>query len=491
MAIHKFLALDFGAESGRAILGIIEKDTITLEEIHRFANRQVKIHGRIYWDILYLFDELKKGLSLAAHLGHQDIQSIGVDTWGVDYGFIDSAGQLVGNPVAYRDERTNGMMEKAFKKISREEIYQHTGIQFMQLNTIFQLFSYYQENNPQIKISDRLILLPDLFTYLLTGKVISEYTMASTTQLLDARTKTWAKPIFKKLGIPVNIMPPINHPGSVVGPLVEDIAAETGIGTVKVVLPAGHDTACAVAAVPANGDNWAYLSSGTWSLLGVEIDQPIINEISLEYGFTNEGGVNNTIRLLKNTMGLWLLQQCRKSWANSGRQYDYDELSRLAKESEPFRSIINPDHEGFLNPMDMPAAINQYCKENSQPVPQTVGQYVRLIFESLAFKYRWIIERLNNVLNNPVEVIHIVGGGSQNAMINQFTANATGLTVKAGPVEATAIGNIMMQAIAGGVISSVEEGRKMVSGSFPVTTFEPQNHSLWEEHYKKVEKLLS
>ncbi len=488
--MHKFLAFDFGAESGRAILGTIENGALKLQEIHRFINRQVKIHGRIYWDILYLFDELKKGLKIAAKQGHTDIRSIGVDTWGVDYGFIDSAGQLVGNPVAYRDERTNGMMEKAFEKISKEEIYRHTGIQFMQLNTIFQLFSYYQENNPQIKVSDRLILLPDLFSYFLTGKVIAEYTMASTTQLLDAKSKTWAKPIFDKLGIPIEIMPPVSEPATLIAPLKKDIAAETGIGEVPVVAPAGHDTACAVAAVPASDRNWAYLSSGTWSLLGVETGEPIINERMLEYGFTNEGGVNNTIRLLKNTMGLWLLQRCRKSWADDGREYGYDELVRLAEEAEPFRSIINPDDPSFLNPPDMPKAIRQFCRNSGQPEPQTSGQFVRVIFESLALKYRIIIERLNNVLDNPIEILHIVGGGSQNPMLNQFAANATRLTVKAGPVEATALGNVMMQAIAAGALKSVEEGRKLVSRSFPVTTFEPRNQELWEQQYKRALKLF-
>ncbi len=490
IVMQKFLAFDFGAESGRAMLGTIENDKIVLREIHRFMNRQVKIHGRIYWDILYLFDELKKGLKIAAQQEHGEIRSVAIDTWGVDYAFIDSAGRLLANPVAYRDERTNGMMEKVFKKVSKKEIYRHTGIQFMQLNTLFQLFSYYGENNPQIKVSERLIMLPDLFSYFLTGKVFAEYTIASTTQLLDARSKTWAKPLFKKLGIPVEIMPTVIEPTSVIGVVDKEIAEETAIGAVSVVAAAGHDTACAVAAVPADSENWAYLSSGTWSLLGVEIKEPIINDLTLQYGFTNEGGVNGTIRLLKNTMGLWLLQRCRKSWTDEGNEFDYDELVRLAAEAEPFRSIINPDDAGFLNPPDMPAAIQAFCKHSNQPLPQTVGQYVRLIFESLALKYRGIIERLNGVLEKPIEVLHIVGGGSQNEMLNQFAANATGLTVKAGPVEATALGNVMMQAIAGGAIAGAEEGRKIIARSFPVKTFYPQDRNIWEKKYKKVENLF-
>jgi rhamnulokinase len=486
MCKSKYLAADFGAESGRVIIGTLDNNIISLEEIHRFSNHQIMVQGRIYWDLLALFSELKKGLTAAAKTGHQDIRSIGIDTWGVDFGLIDHQGRLIGNPVCYRDSRTDGMMERTFKKISREKIYNLTGIQFMQLNTIFQLVSMVEEKNPQLQIADKLLFMPDLFNYLLTGKIVAEYSIASTSQLLNSETKFWEDEIFNKLNLPKNVMPEVVEPGSLVGQLLDDVAAEVGLNPVNVIAPAGHDTACAVAAVPAESGNWAYLSSGTWSLLGIESKKPIVNKESYKYGFTNEGGVDNTIRFLKNIMGMWLLEHSRRSWKKAGLMTDYDNLLNQASNVIPFQSIVNPDDPSFLNPPDMPEAIAGFCNKTGQNIPKTEGEFVRCILESLAFKYRFVIEMINSMRPIKVERLHIVGGGSQNKMLNQFIANATGIPISAGPIEGTAIGNIMMQAIADGKIKNINEGRKLVGSSFPVEHFEPQETESWDHHYQKI-----
>lgn len=490
MSDVKFLAFDLGAESGRAMLGILNGEKIRLEEIHRFPNRQVEVLGHIYWDVLRLFDEVKKGLYLAANGGHGDLSGIGVDTWGVDFGLVGENDDLLGNPVAYRDKRTDGMMEKAFERISKEKIYAQTGIQFLQLNTLYQLLSMALSENPILKMSQHLLFMPDLFNFFLTGEKCSEYTIASTSQLLNARTKAWEEELFSMLGLPLGIMQPIVEPGTVVGPLLKDVARESGMPAVDVIAPACHDTACAVAAVPAQSNNWAYLSSGTWSLVGIEIDAPIIEEGSLEFNFTNEGGVGNTIRFLRNTMGLWLLQRCRKQWEQEGVSLSYDDLIRLAEDASPFRCIVNPDDTSFLNPQNMPAAIAAFCKKTDQPVPQSRGEFIRCILESLALKYRFILEKIATLRGEPIELLHIVGGGSRNEMLNQFSADATGLPVVAGPVEATAIGNVLVQAMAKKCISGVSEGRRIVARSFPLKTYEPRNGEAWDESYERVKSMF-
>lgn len=487
----KYLAFDFGAASGRAILGIVSRDKLELEEIHRFPNQPITIFRHMYWNILTLFDELKKGLALVAQKGHRDLAGIGVDTWGVDFGFVGKDDTLLGNPVAYRDKRTDGMMEKAFGKLARQEIYTLTGIQFLKLNTLYQLFSMVQSNSPLLGIAQNLLFMPDLFNYLMTGEKCSEYTIASTSQLLNARTKKWEQNLFSKLNLPYSIMAPIVAPGTVLGLLSKDLSDETGLSRVEVIAPACHDTAGAVAAVPAQSDDWAYLSSGTWSLIGIEVEEPIINEESLNNNFTNEGGADHKIRFLRNTMGLWLLQQVRKTWERQGESVSYDDMISIAEKAPPFKCIIDPDDALFLNPPDMPAAIAEYCRKNQQPIPENRGEVVRSILESLALKYRFIIEKINAMRNRPVETLHIVGGGSQNEMLNQFSANATGLPVIAGPAEATATGNILIQAMAKKELDSLQQGRELVARSFPMKRYEPQDQERWNEVYEKVKGMFS
>jgi len=491
MSAAKFLAFDFGAESGRVILGRLDRSKIRLEEIHRFPNRQIKVFDHIYWDIHYLFDELKQGLMKTGNLGHKNLSGIGVDTWGVDFGFLGKGNQLLGNPYCYRDSRTKGMMERAFNLMSKDEIYKYTGIQFMQLNSIFQLLSIVETQSISLSVIEKLLFMPDLFNFFMTGEKLSEYSIASTSQLLNAKDKTWEPAIFEKLNLPIKIMAPVIQPGSVIAKILPEITEETGIQAVDVIAPACHDTASAVAAVPAQLSNWAYLSSGTWSLVGIEVKTPIINENSLKHNFTNEGGINQTIRFLRNTMGLWLLQKCSLSWRQNGEELTYAEITNMAKKATPFKCIVNPDDLTFLNPPDMPTAILDFCKKTNQPYPESKGEFARCIFESLALKYRYILELINSMRGETIEVLHIVGGGSQNELLNQFTANSTGLEVIAGPIEATALGNIIVQAIAKKELGSLQEGRGLVANSFTLKRYEPEKQELWNDIYQKSISLFS
>ncbi len=486
----KFLAFDFGAESGRGILGLLSNGRLDLEIIHRFNNPQIKIFSNIYWDILYLFNELKKTLIMAAKRERAPLSGIGVDTWGVDFGLLDKNDRLLGFPFSYRDSRTDGIMEKTFKIISKEKIYESTGIQFMQLNTIFQLMSMVDSRDPLLNNAKTLLFMPDLFNFLMTGEKFSEYTIASTSQLLNARNRSWEKNIFDALNIPSIIMAPIVKPGTIVGKLVSEIVEETGITPVDVIAPACHDTASAVAAIPVQSENWIYISSGTWSLIGVETKEPIINSLSLKNNFTNEGGVNDSIRLLRNTMGLWLLQQCRKKWKLDGKNFDYSELVKMAHNAPSFKCIIDPDDSSFLNPSDMPKAIVEFCRRTGQDTPERIGEFVRCILESLALKYRYIIEKLCAILPKTIDTIHIVGGGSQNEMLNQFTSNASGIPVIAGPSEATAAGNILIQAMAKKEIGSLREGREIIASSFPLKRYKPEEHDLWSEKFENVKRFF-
>jgi rhamnulokinase len=483
---NKYLAFDLGAESGRAMLGTIAKDKLQLEELHRFPNVQIEQSGHIRWDARYLFDELKKGLALAAKQGHADLVSVGVDTWGVDFGLLDKRDMLVDNPVVYRDARTNGMVDRAFKALPVEELYGLTGIQIMQINTIFQLFSLVEGKDPSLAKATTLLFMPDLFGFLLTGEKTAEYTIASTSQLMNARTKTWAFEVFEKLHLPRTIVNQVTMPGSRLGKLLPDVADEVGLSNVEVISSGGHDTACAVGAVPASSDNWAYISSGTWSLVGVEVNEPILDELARQNNFTNEGGINGKIRFLRNTMGLWLLQRCQREWAESGDDLDYAGLVRIARDARAFQCIVNPDDPAFLNPDSMLTAIADYCKRTNQPVPQTRGGFVRTILESLALKYRYIIGMIDDMRDRAVETIHIVGGGTKNRLLNQFTADATGLTVIAGPVEATAMGNIISQAIAHREIADFGEGRRLVLNSTSPETYTPRDYGKWTEVYQRV-----
>jgi rhamnulokinase len=484
MSSAKYLAIDFGASSGRAILGSISNKGISLEEIHRFSNQPVNLLGHIYWDFPYLFDELKNGIAKTTKKGIKNISGIGVDTWGVDFGLISKDNQLLGNPFAYRDSRTDGIMARAFELMPKEEIYKHTGLQFLQFNSIFQLFSMVEENNSLLKISDRLLFMPDLFNFFLTGERVSEYTIASTSQLLNAEKKVWEKTIFDRLNLPIEIMPEVIEPGSIIGKILPEIKEDTGISDADIIAPACHDTGSAVLAVPATTKNWAYLSSGTWSLMGIEADQPIISTDTLNNNFTNEGGANNKIRFLKNAAGLWLLQRCQHAWKEEKISCLHEDLINQAKDATPFKCFVNPDDASFLNPPDMPKAIVDYCVRTGQKPPQSVGEFVRCIIESLAFKYRYLLDKINLLKGEPIETLHIVGGGSLNTMLNQFTSNATAIRVIAGPAEATALGNIIIQAIAKGELNSVEEGRELISRSTELIEYFPEEKETWEEKYQ-------
>ena len=486
---EKFLAFDFGASSGRAVLGTLENDRLALEEIHRFTNGPIAVRGTLYWDVLRLFDEMQQAMSLYAHNHGRELSGIGVDTWGVDFGLLSKNGALLSNPVHYRDKRTDGMMEEVFKIVQREEVYNQTGIQFMQLNTLFQLFSMVLNKSPILEVADRLLMMPDLFNYFLTGSKSAEFTEATTSQFYNPRSGAWAMSLLEGLGIPTKIMPEIVPPGTILGKLSSHIAEEIGLGQVNVVAPACHDTGSAVAAVPAEEDvNWAYLSSGTWSLIGIEVKEPIINEQSLQFNFTNEGGVGGTYRFLRNVAGLWLVQECRRIWERSGQSLSYQQLVNLAAEAKPFIAFVDPDHNSFLNPPDMPAAIIAFCEQTGQSTPATQGEIIRCALESLALKYRAVLEMISQI-RGPIKTLHIVGGGTQNTLLCQFTANATNVPVIAGPVEATAIGNIMVQAIALGCLPSIAEGRKMIRQSFDLVKYQPQEQDAWDEAYQRFMKI--
>ncbi|MBI5394716.1 MAG: rhamnulokinase [Verrucomicrobia bacterium] len=483
-ATQKFLAFDLGAESGRGVLGHFDGATLKLEDIHRFPNGGVRCGGTLYWNTFRLWAELKHACALAAKQGHGDLAGIGVDTWGVDFGLLDKDGELIGPPVCYRDARNAPAMAAALRKIPRKTIYASTGLQFMQFNTLYQLHALARKKSPQLAGAATFLMMPDLFNYWFTGRKACEYSIASTSQFLNARKRTWDTALLKRLGIPARILPKIVQPGTVLGPLRKSVQAETGLGPVPVIAPGCHDTASAVAAVPARGRDHVYISSGTWSLMGAELDEPLINDMTAGYNFTNEGGVCRTIRFLKNIMGLWLVQECRRSWERAGEPLHYGQIMEMAMQARPLASIVEPDHHEFLAPADMPAAIQGFCKRTGQPVPQDKGAIARCAFESLALKYRWTLERVEECRSRKVSVIHIVGGGTQNTLLNQLTADATGRAVITGPIEATAIGNILMQAVARKAVGSLDQAREVVRNSFPVTTYEPsRDRAAWDDAY--------
>lgn len=485
-----YIAVDLGAGSGRVIMGTIEKK-LELEECHRFPNRQIKAGPYYHWDVLNLFCEIKTGLQKAKQLACAPIAGIGVDSWGVDFALLDQKGMLISNPVCYRDARTDGIMQKTFERLSAKSIYESTGLQFMQINTLFQLVSMLDTQPMLFKAADTLLMMPDLFNYLLTGEKMAEYTIASTSQLLNARTRSWDESLFQPLDLPFDIMPEITLPGNVLAPLLPDLQSEIGLKGIDVINSAGHDTACAVAAVPGQGDNWAYLSSGTWSLIGIEVSEPVINHASLDHNFTNEGGVDKKIRFLKNVMGMWLLEGCIKQWKKMDESITYEQLIKKAKAAAPFKAVINPDDHSFLNPFDMVKTIQAFCRNSGQPVPHSPGMTTRIILESLALRYRWVLEKIQQVQNRKIDTLHIVGGGSQNDLLNQFTANATGCQVVAGPAEATAAGNILMQAIAGDDIDSVQTGRNIIASSYSLKRFSPENSTEWDRAYENALTILN
>ena len=483
-----YLAFDLGAESGRAMLGHVENGRLSLRELHRFPNRMVPLHGHLYWDLLHLFAEIQHALHLA---GREKIAlaGIGVDTWGVDFGLLDRDGHLLANPLTYRDHRTGGMIEKVLAKMPAADIYRHTGIQFSPINTLYQLYALVESASPLLDIAARLLFIPDLVNFMLTGRQVSEFTFATTSQLFNPQRRAWADPIFSRLGLPRHLMAEIVEPGTILAPLRGEPAKASGLASAPVIAVGCHDTASAVAAVPTTSENWAYLSSGTWSLLGVEALAPVINERSLQMNFTNEGGVAGTIRLLKNIMGLWLLQECRQQWRREGREYDYAQLAALAESAAPFRAFVNPDAPVFLNPDNMPQAIADFCRQTQQSLPQSDGEFVRCILESLALQYRRVLEMAEELQGKKVEVLHIVGGGSQNTLLNQFTADAIGKPVVAGPAEATALGNIVVQAITIGEFRNLAEARQAIRNSFALQEFLPRDSAPWNDAYRQFMKL--
>ncbi len=489
MESHDFLAFDLGAESGRTILGRLESSRIVTRELTRFPNAPIPVLGHLHWNIYSLFEEIKKGMKTCLDAAKVRPESLAVDTWGVDFGLLAPDGSILGLPYAYRDSRTKGAMEQYFSRIPREKVYELTGIQFLVFNTLFQVFSMVRDGSPLLASTSALLFMPDLFTYLLTGERASEFTIASTSQLFSLRNSSWSEPLFEALGIPSSIMQDALTPGTVIGPLSQDIAAEMGLDETLVVATASHDTAAAIAAIPASGEDWAYISSGTWSLMGIETVQPIINRQALEANFTNEGGVGGTVRFLKNIAGLWLLQQCRKEWSG-GSALSYEELTRVAREAAPFKAMIDPDWKDFLNPVSMPEAIRRYCHQTGQAVPATPLETVRCILESLALKYRFTLDQLRRLAPVKIARIHVIGGGAQNELLCQFTADATGLPVTAGPAEATAIGNIMVQALAFGYVRSLADIRSIVQNSVDVKTFEPARTGDWDTAFERYQNLL-
>ncbi len=490
--VYKFLAFDFGASSGRAMLAKFDGKTIQLEEKHRFSHDPVNINGSLYWDALRLFFEIKQGILNCAHSGDGDIDAIGIDTWGVDYGLLDKNDKLLSNPYHYRDTRTDGMYDKAFAVVPKEEIFNETGIAFNWFNTLYQLLASKLDDDSALKEAKTMLFMPDLFNFFLTGKKRTEYTIASTSQMFDSRTYDWAYGLLDKLGIKTDMFADMVYPGEIIGTLKPELAEELGVGEIPVVAVASHDTGSAVASVPVIDEkDFIYISSGTWSLMGVELDAPNVTEDAMKYNFTNEGGVNKSIRFLKNIMGLWLIQECRRQWQREGTLLSFDELEREAREAEPFASLIDPDYPAFQTPGNMPRRIREYCEKTGQKVPETTGAIIRTIAESLAFRYRSTVEGMEDVTGKKYNVINIVGGGIKDKMICQFTANATNRTVSTGPVEATSIGNIIVQGIAMGAIKDLKEGRQIVRNSFDITEYKPENTTAWDEAYAKWKNIVS
>ncbi|MDX1357617.1 MAG: rhamnulokinase family protein [Clostridia bacterium] len=479
----KVLGFDYGASSGRAMLGIFDGEKVTLEEVHRFSNDPVNINGTMYWDVLRLFHELKTGIIECRKKGHGDISSIAVDTWGVDFGLLDKEGRLLENPVHYRDSRTDGMIDAACEVVPREEIYRRTGIQFMQFNTLYQLYSLSKNRPDLLERADKMLFMPDLLNYFLTGSMHSEYSIASTAQMLDINTGDWDRELLDKLGIPHHFLADIIDGGTVVGMLKDEICDEVQIDPVPVISVAAHDTGSAVISAPAETDNFAFLSSGTWSLLGTELKKPIVSDMAAELEYSNEGGFNRTIRFLKNIMGLWIYQDCRRQWNREGKVMSFDELEFAACEAEPFRSLIDPDNDIFYHHGHMPENVQEFCKNTGQLIPETKPQMVKCIMESLALKYRYVFEGLEKVVGREIPKLHIVGGGCKNIMLSQFAANALGKTITTGPIEATSTGNIMAQLIALKHLSGMEEARKVIRNSFEIKEWEPQDVEKWDEVY--------
>ena len=484
-----FFAIDLGATSGRTIIGTLANGKFSLEELTRFDNNLIQTGGSFYWDIYALYFEIIKGLKLAAQR-QIPVTSIGIDTWGVDFVFIGKDGAIMRNPRAYRDPHTFGMMEEYFEKcVDKKKVYDITGIQFMNFNSLFQLYALQRNDDSALPQTDKVLFVPDCLSYMLTGKMVCEYTIASTSQILDPKTKELDEFLLASVGLSRDKFGPMVNPATVIGTLTPEVQEMTGQGEVPVVAVAGHDTASAVAAVPASDEHFAYLSSGTWSLMGIETKDAVINDKSFEYNFTNEGGIEGTTRFLKNICGMWLYERCRKEWTDAPKSHS--ELQAKAMEVKPFQSLINPDDPSFANPASMVEAIKEYCRNTGQHVPEGYAEICRCIFDSLALRYRQVFTWLKEFATFPIEKLHIIGGGSLNAYLNQFTANSTGVEVLAGPQEGTAIGNIMLQAKACGAVSDIWEMRKIIAESIEMKRFVPQDKQMWDDAYQHYLEVVS
>lgn len=484
----RVLAFDFGASSGRAIIGCFDGDKITLEEVHRFSNDPVSVGGTVYWDVLRLFYEIKQGIIKAKIAGGFD--SIGIDTWGVDFGLIDSEGKLMENPVHYRDARTVGLVDEAFKTMPKEKLYGITGIQFMELNTLFQLISLKKYRPWMLERADKMLFMPDLFGYMLTGKMCAEYSIASTSQLIDLDKKTWSKEILDAFGIKESVFAPLVQPGTVLGELSKEVCEECGVDPVPVISVCGHDTQSAITSVPCEDGDFAFLSSGTWSLFGTELDKPIVNETSMNINITNEGGFDGSTGFLKNIIGLWLIQESRRQWKREGKEYSYADLEKLALAAEPFKCFIDPDTPEFVPHGNIPERVREFCRKTGQYVPETVGEIMRCIYESLAMKYRLTFEKLRECTERDYPVIHVIGGGTKDGLLCQMTANSCDRTVKAGPIEATVMGNVAVQLMSDGSVKNIGQARKIVADSSELKTFEPKDTDKWAGAYEDFLKII-
>jgi rhamnulokinase len=489
MKNKSFLAFDLGATSGRSILGTLENGRLQMKELTRFPNQMLQIGNHFHWNIYSLFEHFKAALAAVKNEG-VEISSIGIDTWGVDFALIAKDGTILGAPYAYRDPHTDGMPDKYFGIVPREKVYGLTGIQVMNFNSLYQLFALKQANNSLLEAASEILFMPDALSYLLTGNKVVEYTIASTSQILNPKTKQFESQLLEAAGVSPSILGNMVMPGHVIGTLTDTLAEESELGKVPVIAVAGHDTASAVAAVPAENERFAYLSSGTWSLMGIEVKDAIINDETFALNFTNEGGIEGTTRFLKNITGMWLLEQCLKEWKKEGISYAYEKLVKMAESAPAFQSLIDPDHTSFANPASMTKAIAEYCSATGQPVPENHAEFVRCIFESLSLKYRFVLGKITGLAPFPIEKLHVIGGGSKNPLLNQWTANAIGMPVVAGPSEATAIGNIMIQAKAAGCVDSLTEMRQIIRESVHLEEFLPENKSEWETAYQKFLNII-
>ncbi len=489
--MSRHIAVDLGAESGRIMLGVLENQKLHLEEIHRFANGATEYENTLRWDIYKIWNEILEGVQKACS-GNSKIDSIGVNTWGVDYVLLDENNELIGLPYHYRDTRTDDIADEMYANFTSEELYKITGIQTMTLNTVFQVFSFLKQHPDEFKKVHRLLYMPDYISYLLTGKMYNEFTIASTSQMIDMRTLKYSDKILNKLGIPQSIFPEMIMPGNAVGHLHSELASHMRIDSVPVIAVASHDTASAVVGTPADmTSGWAYLSSGTWSLMGVESEHVIINEKSTELQLTNEGGIEGRIRLLKNIMGLWSVQECKRDWAKQGHDYSYSRITEMAAAAQPFAAFMNVEDKTFFAPGNMAQRIKDYLVEKGQPADFDHGQIIRIILEGLACRYCDVISSIEEITGNAIDVLHIVGGGSKNTLLNQLTADALDKQVIAGPVEATVCGNLLVQAMAQKQVASLQEIRNIIANSFEFITYHPRSHKQWEAVGPKFQKLLN